>query len=153
MLKNTYSFYGKESFNKDYVLFFDSLGKNGIVTKVISFQYIDYNFYNLGFGDYNLETQTIDDKAKSDNGDMKKVLATVWQSLEDFFAIQPNAIVFITGSDDVRNRFYYRLILNYAENFANIYKFEGVTNFEPLEFEIVRQEGKYQGFLISKLYL
>ena len=57
---------------------FVSIGKNGEIAKAV--QYSETNlkdFYNLGFGDTNLETGEINDKVISDNGDSQKVLATV----------------------------------------------------------------------------
>lgn len=57
---------------------FTSVGKNGEISKIM--QYSETNlkdFYNLGFGDKDLETGEVDDKVISDNGDSQKVLATV----------------------------------------------------------------------------
>jgi hypothetical protein len=61
---------------------FISVGPKGEIVKAISFDESHLkDVYNLGFGDYILENNTIDDLAISDNGDSEKVLATVAQSI------------------------------------------------------------------------
>ncbi len=41
--------------------------------------------YNLGFGDYNEENGEIFDDSNSNNGDMRKVFATVLNTVPEFF--------------------------------------------------------------------
>ena len=78
---------------------FVSEGPKGKIIKRIEYTYIEsLDFWNLGFGDYNPNTDGIDDQVVSDNGDGRKVLATVSFSLQEFLAIRPHATVFFTGS-------------------------------------------------------
>lgn len=78
---------------------------NGIETiiKVIDYTYIgklhNKRVFNLAFGDYNLETEVINDSASSNNNDVYKVFGTVLNSVSDFFLIQPNEIIMVEGSD------------------------------------------------------
>lgn len=55
--------------DNDYYIF-ESIGQNGSIFKVVVFSKIKNNIYNLGFGDYDLQTKAINDKSVSDNGDM-----------------------------------------------------------------------------------
>ncbi len=57
---------------------FTSEGLKGQIPKLIKFSETTLKgFYNLAFGDKNLETGDIDDAAVSNNGDSEQVLATV----------------------------------------------------------------------------
>ena len=57
---------------------FTSEGIKGSIEKLIKFSETTLNrFYNLAFGDKDLETGEINDKVVSNNGDSDKVLATV----------------------------------------------------------------------------
>ena len=57
---------------------FTSEGPKGFIKKRVQYQITkEENLYNLAFGDLNLETDEIDDKAISDNKDSRKVLSTV----------------------------------------------------------------------------
>lgn len=49
---------------------FESVGKKGIILKVVKFVEIYNNIYNFGFGDFDPITNKIDDKVVSDNGDL-----------------------------------------------------------------------------------
>lgn len=96
-------------------LFF-SVG-NSIIAKIVVYEPIDTNTYNLAFGDYDFQTQTIDDKKVSNNGDTVKVLATVIQTIRDFFGVYPHAGVQIQGSTPTRTRLYQKII---RDNFTEI---------------------------------
>jgi hypothetical protein len=45
--------------------------------KVISYERVTENLYNLAFGDWNEGRQRVDDSARNNNGDRDKVLMTV----------------------------------------------------------------------------
>ncbi len=61
---------------------FVSEGKNGIIHKIVKFQPTNLKgLYNLAFGDKNLETDDIDDKVISNNGDSEKVLDSSFYTL------------------------------------------------------------------------
>ncbi len=55
--------------------------------------------YNLGFGDYDEETDDIVDDINSNNGDVYIVFNTVLNTIPDFFTQHPNDIVYVSGSD------------------------------------------------------
>jgi hypothetical protein len=86
---------------------FYSVGLRGTILKLIEFTYIDsLDFWNLGFGDFDVETGRIDDQVVSDNGDGRKVLATVAYALRQFLSTYPDATVFFAGSTVQRTRVY-----------------------------------------------
>ena len=64
---------------------FTSEGPKGQIPKLIKFSETTLkDFYNLAFGDKDLQTGDIDDKAISNNGDSERVLATVVSSVYSF---------------------------------------------------------------------
>lgn len=84
---------------------FLSEGPNGTVKKVVFFQEIGDNLYNLAFGDWDEIKQKIDDKARSNNNDRDKVLATVASTVIDFIKYYPEASVFARGSTPAEQGF------------------------------------------------
>jgi hypothetical protein len=86
---------------------FYSEGDNGkvIVPKIIQFTYVrDYYYndnpiFNLGFGDFDMDTGSINDESMSDNGDVYKVFNTVLSTIPIFFEKYPNAALLVRGSD------------------------------------------------------
>lgn len=82
--------------------FFISKGKTDIV-KAVHYMYLndmhDRRVYNLGFGDYQIEEDNIDDKVNTANGDVYKVLNTVLYTIPIFFEKFPKSVVMVQGSD------------------------------------------------------
>jgi uncharacterized protein DUF6934 len=68
--------------------FFTSEGKNAIVN-AIQYSYIadinGKNVFNLGFGDYDLDFDIINDSVNTDNSDVYKVFKTVLTTIPKFF--------------------------------------------------------------------
>ena len=66
-------------FDASYKVFeFDSIGSKGVVKKIVQYSETNIeNYYYLGFGDKNPNTNDIDDFVITNNGDSQKVLATV----------------------------------------------------------------------------
>lgn len=82
--------------------FFISSGNVDIV-KAVEYQYVqdfgEYPLFNLGFGDYDLETDVTLDKTISNNGDTYAVFHTVLSTVPRFFEANPNAVMMVQGSD------------------------------------------------------
>lgn len=55
--------------------------------------------YNLGFGDYNLDTKSISDNENSNNGDIRTVFNTVLSTVPKFFENYPHFPIYFQGSD------------------------------------------------------
>lgn len=87
---------------KELTYTFISKGKNDII-KVIQYsvvQKIGENYlYNLGFGDYNVENDTIIDDIASNNNDTYRVFNTVLSTIPKFFEKHKNDYLIISGSD------------------------------------------------------
>lgn len=86
---------------------FTSDGPRGTIRKLIKFQKTaNSDVYNLAFGDFDPQSQVIDDLATSGNGDTEKVLATVIKAVYTFFDQYPDVFVYATGSTKSRTRLY-----------------------------------------------
>lgn len=81
---------------------FVSEGSQTIV-KAIQYSYIQQLYgrdvYNLGFGDYEIDTDTLNDTTNSNNGDGYRVLNTVLSTIPTFFQQYPDRILMVHGSD------------------------------------------------------
>jgi hypothetical protein len=55
--------------------------------------------YNLGFGDYDLDTDSISDDLTTNNGDPYKVFHTVLHTIPQFFETYSDAMMMVLGSD------------------------------------------------------
>ena len=85
--------------------YFVSEGKKGEIVKVVVFQFLYANNYNLAFGDLKSDT-SIDDKIVSNNDDATKVLSTVVKCVYDFLEKHSEAIIHITPVDSKRKSLY-----------------------------------------------
>lgn len=81
------------------------------VVKAIAYDYVqelrNSPLYNLGFGDYDIENDKIDDSVNTNNGDVYDVFHTVLSTVPQFFERNPDAIMVVEGSDygaDFANR-------------------------------------------------
>jgi hypothetical protein len=134
--------------DNDYYIF-ESIGKNGSIFKVVAFSKIQYNVYNFGFGDYDLETKAIDDESISDNGDMIKVLATVIDIALKFLTENPMIYILIKGSSKTRTQLYQRILNTYYDDLSDSYEIYGFRN---SNFEGFQKKTNYESFLIRKLF-
>ena len=129
---------------------FISEGPKGLIKKMVAYTFTGTeNIYNLGFGDYNEETKTIDDKSITNNGDSLKVLATVASTVYAFTEKYPNASIFATGSTSVRTRLYRMGITNNIEDIKADFDVYGLTVATNVWEEFVAGED-YEAFLISR---
>ncbi|TAE12972.1 MAG: hypothetical protein EAZ95_11810 [Bacteroidetes bacterium] len=120
---------------------FFSTGKRGIIAKVVIYEKTAPNHYNLGFGDYDHTTDNVSDKSVSNNGDTIKVLATVIQTMRDFFEARPHALLDIQGSTPTRTKLYQKIIRNNWEYIE--------TNFKILAFKDINGEPEIPDFSIE----
>jgi hypothetical protein len=95
---------------------FYSDGVKGKIPKLVIYRetYLQV-FFNLGFGDKNEETGTIDDFVITNNGDSQKVLTTVASTLLHFTDKYPHAKVMAIGRTKSRTRLYRMGICNNLE--------------------------------------
>ena len=127
---------------------FTSEGPKGNVKKIVEYTPTSFeNVYNLAFGDYDEESDGINDKSVTNNGDSQKVLATVASTVYAFTGRYPNALVHATGSTSVRTRLYRMGITTNLTEIANDFLVFGLKEDEWEEF-IVGED--YEAFLITR---
>jgi hypothetical protein len=128
---------------------FISVGSKGQIHKIIEYTYLPgVAFWNLGFGDLDETTGHISDSVVSDNGDGRKVLATVIRSLLSFFNTHPAETIIFTGSDERRTRVYHRIAIQYQREFLSLLAINGLTE-DGLE-ESIETDKRYLAFVIRK---
>lgn len=127
---------------------FTSEGTKGSIKKLVIYsQMIPDDVYNLAFGDYNEETESIDDTVATNNNDSQKVLATVASTLYVFTDKHPNVWVFAKGSNDVRTRLYRIGITANLEEIREDFEVYGLIENDWEKFE----KGKnYEAFLVRR---
>ena len=78
---------------------FESISETKIIRKIIAYELVDENefIFNLSLMDKD-ENGFVSDMIVSNNRDMEKVLATVIQTLPNFFSEFKNSKVFFSGS-------------------------------------------------------
>jgi hypothetical protein len=134
--------------NSLMVFEFTSEGPKGQIPKLIKFSTTALKgFYNLAFGDKDLETSDIDDKVVSNNGDSEKVLATVVSAVFAFTDIYKNTWVYATGSTKSRTRLYRMGISKYFEDVKQDFQVFGMLDGEWQEFE---KEIDYTAFVARR---
>ena len=126
--------------DKENSFYFLSIGNKGIILKMVELAEIGENIYNLGFGDYDFTSKTINDKIKSSNGDAEKVIATVLGILNNFLLKNPNKTVFFNGSDLIRTRLYQKIINLYFDELSLKFEIYGGINHE---FELFQKNKNY----------
>ena len=127
---------------------FTSEGPKGQIPKLIKFSETTLKgFYNLAFGDKNLETGDIDDAVVSNNGDSEQVLATVVSAVYSFTEEENEAWVYATGSTKSRTRLYRMGITKYFDEVKQDFTVFGLRDGEWEEFTI---EIEYTAFVVRR---
>ncbi len=128
---------------------FVSIGEKGQIKKLIKFSETHLkDFYNLGFGDKNEETNEIDDKVVSNNGDSERVLATVVSAVYAFTDKNPEAWVYATGSTRSRTRLYRMGISKYYEKVIKDFEIYGLIDDQWFDFE---KGTDFDAFVVRRL--
>ena len=128
---------------------FVSIGPIGNIPKLIKFSETHLkDFYNLGFGDKNLETGDIDDKVVSNNGDSNKVLATVVSAIYAFTDLNPETWVYATGSTKARTRLYRMGISKYYDRVSQDFEVYGLKDEMWIKFD---KEVDFEAFVVKRI--
>lgn len=127
---------------------FVSEGPKGEITKLVEYNKTGMEgVYNLGFGDKDLLTGQMNDVVVTDNGDSKKVLATVASTIFAFFNKYPDAWIYATGSSKSRTRLYRMGISNNLTEISQIFDVYGLVEDVWYDFE---RNIEYDAFLIKR---
>jgi hypothetical protein len=134
---------------KAFNYFFESIGTKGKIKKMVQYSPMQVEgFYNLAFGDYNEKTDEIDDQIITNNGDARKVLATVVSTVYAFTGMYPNSKIFATGSNEARTRLYRMGISTNLEEIKEDFLVFGLNANNLFEEFIVGED--YYGFLVTR---
>jgi hypothetical protein len=125
---------------------FLSEGPNGTIKKVVFYQNIGENVFNLAFGDWDETKQKINDKARSNNNDLIKVLATIASTVIDFIKRHPDAIIFAEGVTPAKTRLYQ---MGINSNWQEIDQFFDVMGNFKGNWERFKQDRNYQAFALK----
>jgi hypothetical protein len=130
---------------------FVSEGPKGKVEKKIVYTKLSNpDIYGLGFGDKILPGADIDDLNITNNGDMKKILATVASTLLVFTDWFPCASIFAEGSTKARNRLYRMAISNNYDLIRADFEIFGRINKKWQRFE---RNKEYEAFLARRKFI
>ena len=127
---------------------FVSEGPKGLIQKRVQYTKIKGgNVYNLAFGDVDLSTNSIDDKAISDNKDSLKVLSTVASTVYTFIKNYPKAIIYAQGSNAARTRLYRIGISNNLEELTETFDVHGLL--ANIGWVVFEKNTDYSAFFIK----
>jgi hypothetical protein len=124
---------------------FLSEGPKGAIKKVILFEEFGNNLYNLGFGDWDEATQLMDDKARSNNYDRDKVIATVAAAFMNFIKYYPQSTVFAKGSTPARTRLYQMGIF---ANWQEISILLTIKGYIDGDWQLIEKCKNYDAFMV-----
>ncbi len=126
---------------------FVSEGERTIRKTIVYYATTIPSLYSLTLADV-LGDDNLDVYAISDNGDMPKILATVFQSIVSFLSNYPNAIVGFKGSTLSRTRLYQIAIARELDKAIDRFKVWGVRS-DTGELETFRNGITYESFFVS----
>ena len=127
---------------------FLSEGTKGKIEKLVQFSLVNQNnLFNLAFGDKDPITGDINDKAITNNGDSKKILATVVAAVYAFCDRHPTAWIYATGNNAARTRLY-RMGINKYYDIAKA-DFE-IFGQDKSEWEVYEKGKDYQAFVVQR---
>ena len=129
---------------------FYSEGPRGRIGKVIAFQWmrgLGSGTFNLAFGDFNEDTDQLDDRSVSDNHDRLKVLHTVAAVVIDFLRDHPRSIILIKPSTITRARLYQMMISSIWATIEQHYEILGKHGDYWIPF---RKGLNYREFIVYK---
>jgi hypothetical protein len=149
MIGETYPFLSEDYVQETGEMFFTFLSQGEqVIPKLIAYTPINKEgerYFNWGFGDLIIDELTeqyrIDDKVESNNGDVKTIFYTVVSTLIEFFRLNPDAIVYVAGSNRQRLEVYKGLVYRHWRHIEPFYDVRGYVNrkiqvFEPgIDFE------------------
>lgn len=137
--------------SEELLLYYEFISEvpKGNIKKIVEYTETSIkNVYNLGFGDYDEETKSINDLSVTNNGDSLKVLTTVASTVYAFTEKYPDAWILSTGSTAVRTRLYRMGITNNLVEIMEDFLVYGFTEKGIWEEFIIGED--YEAFLLTK---
>ena len=119
--------------------FFESVGAERNIWKIVQFSHVEKNIWNLGFGDLKADG-SVDGSVITNNQDTLKVIRTVAKIAIDFLAQYPDYSLEIEPVDEKRKRLYNNIFQKYAKDMDMYFDVLGTF------------EGKREVYMPSKFY-
>lgn len=131
-----------------YTFEFESVSEEKIIKKIIEFSLLDANrsLYNVALVDI-LDNGSASDVAVTNNNDMPKVLATVYQAIEYFLNKHPTSRIYIEGSTKSRTRLYQIAIAKYKEELEPKFTILGLLNDD---LQVFKEGINFDSFIITQ---
>jgi hypothetical protein len=107
------------------VFAFDSIGPKGRIAKIVVFDLVAGDVWNLGFGDRN--SGDWDDEVISNNGDLVRVVSTVAQAALQFSGRWPKRKILINPVDEKRKKLYNTIFKRHYHEIEQIFEITGMT--------------------------
>lgn len=126
---------------------FISTGSNGNILKLIYFQEVSSNSFNLVLADRDELNDGWSDMVNSNNGDIAKIFKTVISCILLFLENNPEAVVYIEANSLIKNKLYNRIIKNYHLELTHQVSVWGIKNGKSYSIEIGNE---YESFYICK---
>ena len=144
MLNEHYDYYAS---NNKTRFFFESVGTQGTITKVIEFRHRETERWNLGFGD--LKNGKIDDLVITNNHDVAKIIGTVAEAIFDFFGEYPKATLIIQPIDEKRKKLYNYVFQHRFKEIEPMFEIRGLVGKKS---ESYSTEKFYDSFEINRKF-
>ena len=142
------AFYEFQYNENRYIYTFESVSETKIVRKTVLLSLVNESpaVYNLALVD-KAEDGSFSDLSVSNNQDMAKVLATVFQVISLFLDQKPDSTILIQGSTPARTRLYQMAIGKYLEELEQNFQILGL---DGTEFEHFERGKRYTSFIVLK---
>jgi hypothetical protein len=124
---------------------FLSEGPQGTIKKIVQYQHLGNNIFNLAFGDWDEELQDMVDNVRSNNHDRDKVLATVAYTVTSFIQHHPNATICAKGNTAAKTRLYQ---IGINSNWYSISKLFVVEGYIDGAWERFDRQKNYEAFAL-----
>jgi hypothetical protein len=128
---------------------FISIGEAGSIIKLVNYEYVRSSLWNLAFGDANSDQTDFDDTTITDNGDMRKVMQTVFQTSLIFTDEYPDRKIFIEPVDRKRRLLYNRIFQDKKEEIEKFFTIEGEI-LGQIDNEPYSAQKMYDAFTVTR---
>ncbi len=128
---------------------FISKGAENDIVKLVVYEYVEDDRWNLAFGDANADESDFDDTVISNNQDMRRVIQTIFATGLVFSAAYPERKIYIEPVDRKRKLLYNRVFQEKQVAIEEFYTIEGIFLTEDKQ-EKYEAHTIYEGFLLTK---
>ncbi len=128
---------------------FVSKGTEGDIVKIVVYEFMDIDKWNLAFGDANADESDFDDGVVSNNQDMRRVIQTIFDTGLMFSAAYPEGKIYIKPFDRKRKLLYNRVFKDQQTAIEEFYTIHGLFIAED-RTEIYDYREIYEGFVLTK---